>query len=61
MKELDVLRQGLDKANRSGAFTLEESGVVINSLNVLKVYIQSLETEVKKLSKEIEPETKAKK
>lgn len=40
-KHLSVLTQALNKANQAGAFTLQESAMVANSLGVITQVFQS--------------------
>jgi len=40
-QHLEVLAQALNKANQSGAFTLNESSIISNSLNQVAGYVDS--------------------
>ena len=44
MKNYQILQESIDKAMRSGAYSLQESDIIIQSLKVLAKDLQELES-----------------
>jgi len=49
MKDLELIQKALEKANRSGVFTLEESAVIFNAVQCLEKDYEDKKRKAKEL------------
>lgn len=52
-KQLELIKQALNKASLKGAFTLDESYLIGESLNNFTMNLQKQKTEIEELYKEL--------
>lgn len=63
LEKLELLKKGLDRANKEGMFTMEESSLLLTSYVQVKQYLESKDKEdqAKGQIKEAKEEVKSKK